>query len=257
MVADAPLTCLAGTMGTVTDAFVLLHAPALGPASWAPVAAALKRAGQQVVVPALAGFTTGGPPYLPRLVRQAVSQFPRTDAGRVVLVPHSGAGVFTPYLAVEVQRAAARDTAVAVVFADAALPALPAAPGPATVVDPGFLPFLRDLAPDGIVPPWPDWWPDEDLSALFPDAPSERTVLGEAPALPFACYAEELPPVPDSWAACRCAYLQFSPGYQEQAAAARGQGWPVRELSGEHLHMLIDPAAVAAALIDLAATTAG
>jgi hypothetical protein len=240
----------------VTDAFVLLHAPALGPASWAPVATALEGAGQQVVVPALAGFTAGGPPYVPRLVRQAVPQFPETDAGRVVLVPHSGAGVFAPYLAAEVQRAAAADTAAAVVFADAALPPLPAAPGPATVVDTRFLPFLRELATDGIVPPWPEWWPDEDLSALFPDAATQRTILGEAPALPFACYAEELPPVPDSWTACPCAYLQFSAGYQEQAAAARSRGWPTRELPGEHLHMLIDPAAVAAALIDLATLVA-
>jgi hypothetical protein len=165
----------------------------------------------------------------------------------MVLVPHSGARVFAPYLA-----AARPDAAVTVVFADAALP--PAVPGPATVVDAGFLPFLLGLAIDGMVPPWPDWWPDEELSTLFPDADTRRRVAGEAPALPLAFYTEPLPPVPDGWAGCQCGFLQFSAGYQEQATAARDRGWPVRELAGEHLHMLIDPDAVAAALVDLAAT---
>ena len=62
--------------------------------------------------------------------------------------------------------------------------------------------------------------------------------------------------MPASWPACRCAFLQFSPGYREPAAAARRRGWPVRELPGDHLHMLIDPDAVAAALIDLAGIAA-
>jgi len=35
--------------------------------------------------------------------------------------------------------------------------------------------------------------------------------------------------------------------------AAHQRDWPVRELVGEHLHMLIDPGAVAAALVGLAA----
>jgi hypothetical protein len=246
MVTDPPLTCAAGSIGTVGYAFVLLHAPALGPASWAPVASALAKGGHQVVVPALAGFTSGRPPYVARLIRQAVAQLPVTSADRIVLVPHSGAGVFVPYLAT-----AGPGAAATVVFADAALP--PVGPGPATVVDAAFLPFLRDLAVDGMVPPWPDWWPDEDLSPLFPDADTRRTVTAEAPALPLAFYTEALPPVPDAWAGCRCGFLQFSAGYQEQAAAAYRRGWPVRELAGEHLHMLIDPDAVAAALVGLAA----
>jgi hypothetical protein len=246
MVADPPLACVTGSIGTVGDAFVLLHAPALGPASWAPVASALAKGGHQVVVPALARFASGRPPYVARLIRQAVAQLPVTSPDRMVLVPHSGAGVFAPYLATAVPGAA-----VTVVFADAALP--PVGPGPATVVDAAFLPFLRDLAVDGMVPPWPDWWPDEDLSPVFPDEGTRRTVAAEAPALPLAFYTEPLPPVPDAWAGCRCGFLQFSAGYQEQAAAAHDRGWPVRELAGEHLHMLIDPDAVAAALAGLAA----
>jgi hypothetical protein len=250
MVTDPTLTRAAGSIWTVGDAFVLLHAPALGPATWAPVASVLAKRGHQVVMPALAGFASGGPPYAARLIRQAVAQLPMTSGDRMVLVPHSGAGVFAPYLATAVPGAA-----VTVVFADAALP--PVGPGPATVVDAAFLPFLRDLAVGGMVPPWPEWWPDEDLTPLFPDADTRRAVEAEAPALPLAFYTEPLPPVPDAWAGCRCGFLQFSAGYQEQAAAAHQRGWPVRELAGEHLHMLIDPDAVAAALVGLAAAACG
>jgi hypothetical protein len=60
MLADLTLTCATGSMGPwVTHSYCCT--PALGPASWAPVASALAQAGHQVVVPALAGFTAGGP----------------------------------------------------------------------------------------------------------------------------------------------------------------------------------------------------
>jgi hypothetical protein len=45
----------------------------------------------------------------------------------------------------------------------------------------------------------------------------------------------------------------FSQGYEGQAEEARGRGWPVRTVSGEHLHQVVDPAGVASALLDLAA----
>src|SRR5487761_1121754 len=95
----------------MAELFVLIHAPVLGPASWAPVAEQLACHGHQVVVPSLAGFTAGGPPYTPRLLKQARAQVQQAraqiqqarhedaQAERVVLVVHSGAGVFAPYLA--------------------------------------------------------------------------------------------------------------------------------------------------------------
>src|SRR5499427_821995 len=86
------------SMGTVAAVLVLVHSPNLGPGSWRPVADELTRAGHQVVVPSLAGFTDGGPPYVPRLVRLAAGQVPASPAGEVILVTHSGAGVFVPHL---------------------------------------------------------------------------------------------------------------------------------------------------------------
>jgi hypothetical protein len=41
----------------VAKLIALVHAPVLGPASWQPASGELSRAGHQVAVPALAGFT--------------------------------------------------------------------------------------------------------------------------------------------------------------------------------------------------------
>jgi hypothetical protein len=227
----------------MVESYVLVHAPVLGPGSWAMVAGELARRGHQVTVLSLAGFTEGRPPYVPRLVRRATEQIAEEAGPDAVLVVHSGAGVFAPYLA-----EAIAGRCQAVVFADAGLPP---ESGNAIVVEAEFLPFLQGIAHDGVVPPWPRWWPDEDLSPLFPDEVTRENVLGEAHALPLAFFEEALPPVPTSWRSQARAYLRFSEGYREPARQAAARGWPVAELPGEHLHMLIDPLGVAAAITGL------
>jgi hypothetical protein len=231
-------------MESVASIVVLVHAPVLGPGSWAPVAAELAAAGSTVIVPSLARFADGGPPYTPRLVRLAAGQVNAGPRDDIVLVTHSGAGVFAPLLLHAL--ADGRGTAV---FVDAALPSR--SPG-ASVVDPGFLPFLRDLARDGVVPPWPRWWPDEDLAPLFPDEATRRAVTAEAQPLPLDFYEERLPPLPAGWPSRRAGYLVFSEPYREQADEAARLGWQVRELPGGHLHMLARPAEVANAITALA-----
>lgn len=223
---------------------VLVHAPVLGPRSWLPVAGELSRAGNRVTVPALAGFTEGGPPYAPRLVALAAGQVRAGARDGLILVTHSGAGVFAPHLVAAI----GTDDAVAV-FADAALPRRA---GASTVVDAEFLPYLRDLASDGIVPPWPRWWPSEELTAILPDEASRQAVTSEAAPMPLGFFEETLPGLPDGWPPCRAAYLVFSGAYRREAAAAARAGWPVRELPGGHLHMLVSPGEVAAAITGLA-----
>ena len=232
-------------METVAPLIVLVHSPSLGPASWRPVADELSRAGRKVVVPSLAGFTAGGAPYAPRLVRLVAGQVRASPSDDVILVTHSGAGVFVPHLA---RAVAARE--IAAVFADAALPRRPAG---STVVEGEFLPFLRERASGGVVLPWPQWWPGEDLAPLFPDEATHQAVTSEAAALPLRFFEETLPAVPDGWPPCRAAYLVFSPPYRREADEAARAGWPVRELPGGHLHMLVNPGAVAAAITSLAA----
>jgi hypothetical protein len=232
-------------MAGMAPVIVLVHSPNLGPASWRSVAAELSRAGHNVAVPSLAGFAEDGPPYVPRLVRLAAEQVQAGPGDDIVLVVHSGAGAFVPHLV----RAFAAGAPTAV-FADAALPRQ-AEPG--TVVESEFLPFLRGLARDGAVPPWPQWWPGEDLSSLFPDEATRQAVSREAGSLPLAFFEEPLPVLPDGWPRCRAAYLDFSEPYRREASVAARAGWPVRDLPGEHLHMLISPGEVAAAITSLAA----
>jgi hypothetical protein len=77
-------------------------------------------------------------------------------------------------------------------------------------------------------------------------------VTSEAQPLPFAFFEELVPALPDGWPPCPAAYLAFSEPYRREAAEARQAGWPVRDLPGGHLHQLVDPGAVAAAIMDLA-----
>jgi hypothetical protein len=229
----------------MTDLFALIHAPVLGPASWRPAAAELAAAGHRATVPSLAGFTAGGPPYARALVELGAGQVARAagGSGRVILVVHSGAGAFAGALAAAIGAAE-----VAVIFADAGLPE-PA--GPTPVVDDAFLPYLREIAVGGIVPRWPQWFPDTAPAELFPTEAARAAVEADARPLPLEFFEESVPPgrQPPGGAG----YLLFSPGYEPAAAQARLRGWPVRHLPGSHLHPLVAPADVAGALIELAA----
>ena len=70
-------------------------------------------------------------------------------------------------------------------------------------------------------------------------------------------YFDEPLRVPDGWERLSCAYLKFSPRYDEAAARARDLGWPVVELGGSHFALLNEPRAVAGALVELSRAAAG
>jgi hypothetical protein len=238
----------------MADFIVLTHAPVLGPASWQPVGAELAAAGHRVCVPALTGFAAGDPPYAPRLIAEFAGQVAaarRTAAmdggaaGDVVLVVHSGAGPFAAQLAAAVPTAR-----VSVIFADAGLPGQA---GPTPVVDAGFLPYLRQIASGGIVPPWSQWFPEAEPAELYPTEAVEAAVLADARPLPLSFFEESLPAVPADRSFDAAGYLLFSEGYQQEAAQARERGWPVTELPGTHLHPLAAPGDAAAAVDSLIA----
>jgi hypothetical protein len=232
----------------VADLYILVHAPVLGPASWQPVGAELSAAGHRVILPSLTGFPASGPPYAPALIRLFAEQVEVAAADRAVLVVHSGAGPFAAHLA-----AAVRSDRVAVVFADAGLPA---ESGAAPVVNAGFLPYLREIAADGMVPPWPQWWQGADPAELYPSDAARAAVLADARPLPLAFFEESLPSAPGRRPLRDASYLLFSAGYQDDADEARQRGWPVTELAGSHLHLLASPAEVAATITSLASGAA-
>ena len=222
--------------------FVLVHSLALGPSSWEPAAEELRAAGHAVVVPSLLAVTSGDPPFWPRVVevvRAAVE-----SSGPLVLVGHSNSGLLLPVLGTGLGRPVA-----AAVFVDAALPARTDATPTAT---PERLAALRDLAVDGVLPRWTDWWPAEQVAELFPDTSTQDRVIAEQPNLPLSYYEQRIP-VPAGWAdGLRCSYLQFSDAYADAAVEARERGWQVAYLPGRHLHQLVDPAAVARRIAELA-----
>jgi hypothetical protein len=130
-----------------------------------------------------------------------------------------------------------------VVFVDAALPEA----GPYTNSE-----FLSGLdIVDGLLPPWTSWWDEGDVAELFPDAQLRAQVEAEQPRMPLAYY-DNLPPTPDDWTVPSVGYIWFGVPYDQGAARASRRGWPTAHVPGTHLHMLADPGAVAAALLEMA-----
>jgi hypothetical protein len=221
----------------------LLPSPLLGPAVWEPAADGLIRRGWDVAtLPAL--------PRPPTCAQDAVDAcVAALPADReLVLVPHSNAGLYVDALAAvrRVER---------VVFVDAGLPSRSGATPMAPAALRRHLEGLADA--DGLLPPWTGWWPEQAIARLFPDARTRAVVESEQRRLPLGYFADAVPaPAPEPTTAAHPratgAYLAFGDTYAEERGTAVQRGWPVETLAGEHLHQLVDPEAVAAAVIRLA-----
>jgi pimeloyl-ACP methyl ester carboxylesterase len=220
---------------------LLVHSPLVGCGTWEPVARDLAGNGYAVTVPDLAGAVAAGPPYH---LRQAQVIAGSAAGQPAVLIGHSRAG---PLLA-----AAGTMLGEAIrgyVFVDARLPA----PGRSWMetVQPGLAARLREMAgPRGWLPPWPQWWGDEELAVLLPDPDVRRSFAAGCPRLPLAMVEEIYPSAP-GWPDAPCGYLQFSEAYEGEAARARELGWPVRQHLSHHLALLAEPGQVARELREL------
>jgi pimeloyl-ACP methyl ester carboxylesterase len=223
---------------------VLIHSPSVGPRTWQPVAHRLVELGWEAAVPSLLHVTDQGPEYWPRVVEAVVAGLGTADKDQgLVLVAHSNAGLFIPVIA-----AALPGQVRGCIFVDAALPP---PSGAAVVAPPELLALLRDKASGGLLPPWTDWWDEDEVAPLFPDQATRQAVTEEQPRLPLSYYEASVP-VPAGWDARPCAYLLFGPPYDELASEARGRGWIVEQLPGAHLHQLVDPDGVARSLLAIA-----
>lgn len=217
---------------------VLLPSPLLGPAVWAPVAHVLEVQGWTTIVPTVDPAAISGE----EVAQSFLSALP--DDREVILVPHSNAGLFVPALS-------SRLETVGHVFVDAGLPppegSVPLAPE-------SFYEFLDSRADDhGMLPPWTQWWGEDEAASLFPDDEVRRHVGGEARRLPLSYFRGSMP-VPGGWSGVPSAYLAFGDGYAEERDRASGLGWPVRTLTGPHLHLLFEPAEVANTISSLLAS---
>ncbi len=226
-------------------AFVLVHSPLVGPATWPPVAEALAHRGSHVVVPDLRSGDQGldDPPHWPRHAR-AVASAVEAALGKspLVLVAHSGAGPLLPAV-----RQALGNPVAAYLFVDAGLPRN----GLSRLdlfEDSEAVRMFRASARGGLLPPWTS----EDLREAIPDEGVRDRFVAELRPLALSVYEEPLP-VFEGWPDAPCGYLRFgaNPAYDAPATEAEGAGWPVVRLPGEHFHMLVDPHGVADALVGL------
>ncbi|WP_130014155.1 hypothetical protein [Serinicoccus sediminis] len=218
--------------------FVLLPSPLLPAAAYSDLAGALGRLGASARVAPV----EAGPDLDPHELVEAWAALVEPGA---TLVAHSNSGYLAP--AVRAAATTAGRHVGGVVFVDAALPP---ESGPAPLAPPRFREHLAGLADaDGVLPPWTRWWPREALEEILP-AGRLTELDRECPRLPVGYFHTELTP-PRGWVGEPSAYLAFGTTYADELAAARGWGWPHREIPGGHLHLLVDPAAVAHEVVAL------
>lgn len=218
-----------------------MPSPFLGPATWEPVAERLRVAEGNVLIPVLED--DGGSPE-PFWAQHAASVAGAVgDAGAATLVAHSGAGPLLPAIGEAVGGSPA-----AYVFVDALVPGdglsrldLLARVSPEAAEELGLEMGGGRQAPS---------WTDDQLAGAVPDPAVRRNVLSEMRPRERRFFEEPIP-VPEGWPDAPTGYLQLSAFYGPAAADARSRGWPVRVIQADHLHTVVDPAAVAGALTDL------
>jgi hypothetical protein len=162
-----------------------------------------------------------------------------------VLVGHSNAGPLLPVVG-----SALPQPIMAYLFVDARLPHGGMSRLEAMAVgDPAVAAERRAALDAGR--PYPTW-SDEDLREVIPDSERRQALLGELNPRGAEYWTERLPRV-SGWPNAPCAYLLFSSPYESEAESARRAGWPTREVRAGHFHQLVDPPAVADALLGLLA----
>lgn len=218
---------------------VLMASPLLGPAVWSPVDDELAAHGWTVLVPPQ---PAAAPRSADDLIRHLLDHLP-TDRD-LILTPHSNAGLYVPALT-QCRRI------TGCVFVDARVPP---ARGEVGVTPPGFAEKMAARAEaDGALPQWTRWWDEDDVAALFPDDDTRRRVEQQQMRLSLS-FLRSTVTVAAGWDAMHGAYLAFGDTYDHDRRAAARRGWPIRTMAGNHLHMMTDPHAVAAAITELLRT---
>ncbi|NND76342.1 MAG: alpha/beta hydrolase [Ilumatobacter sp.] len=223
----------------MASSLLFVHSPLVGPSSWARVAKVARDArGGRVTVPDLTGIASMRQEWTDWYVTAAArAATPRS--GEVVVVGHSGAGVFLPAIAAELG-------ARATIFVDAVVP-----PGDGPHHTSPALAELLDRQTDaGLLRPWLDWWPDDVVERLLPDGADRAALRADMPRLPRAFYDEPVA-VPDGWTDRPNCYVQLSPAYDDDRRRAHEWGWPVSAFDGTHLSVITDPGRVFAAIVDV------
>lgn len=199
---------------------VLASSPLVGSGAMQAVAAGLRGRGREVRVPDVPGD---------------LDEFVESVGGAVrpesVVIGFSAAG---PRLF----QVAGASRPAAIVFLDARLPDDGVAPD----AQPEFAAFLDRLpVADGLLPAWPEWWPDA-IAELIPDAAQRAMFASGCPRLGRAMFSQPIPAPPFDGP---CGFVGFGEGYVADAEEARRRGWPVTVVDGaHHLWPVTEPDAV-------------
>lgn len=229
---------------------MLVPSPLVGPYSWALTAGELERRGRQAIVTVDLDDPPGSRPAWQATaegVRTSLRERPADQP--IVLIGHSRAGPLLPAVGASVRR-----PVDAYVFVDSRLPHAGSSPLQALELENAAAAADR-RARLAAGEPYPTWTED-DLRELVPDRARRRNLLAELRPRGPDFWTEPLPVVP-GWPDAPCGYLLFSDDYRAAAGRARESGWSIRELPAGHFHMLVDPPAVAEALLGLLADIRG
>ncbi|HLF28818.1 MAG TPA: alpha/beta fold hydrolase [Anaerolineae bacterium] len=228
----------------MSKVFVLIHSPLVGPLTWALVSDELQRRGIETRAPQLFDNEAAGIPYWKQhadSVARALTPIPIDRS--LILIGHSGAGPLLPAI-----RQALNHPIAGYIFADAGIPVDGASRLDLMASeDPEWAGQFRQTLEAG--ERFPNWRND-DLAEVIPEAALRQGVVNELRPRGLVFFEERIP-VFDGWPDAPCGYLLFSPVYAAPAARARREGWAYREMQAGHFHMLVEPAAVANALVDL------
>ena len=218
---------------------LVLPSPLVGSGAYAVLAEAFRGLGLDVTVAEPPVGLASGQDVLHAFGQAATTVRPE------LVVAHSNAGLVAPAVA----------DGIPTVFVDAALPA---PRGPSAMAPAAMLDRLDELAdPDGLLPPWTQWWAEDDVEPLFPSPGSRAEVEAGIPRLPLG-YFRTTVTAPVGWEDGPCAYLAFGQTYAAELARVRRLRWPVDEIAGAlHLHFLHAPDEVARRVLDLAGRTSG
>jgi hypothetical protein len=224
--------------------YVLIHSPLVGPSTWQPVRRELERRGMDAITPALTDQPESRAPFWEqhaRSIAQTLKDIP--DEQPLVLVAHSGAGPILPALRHGLAQAAA-----AYIFVDAGLPRNGLSRlDLMRLQDAHWTDDFQRALLDEV--PFPAW-SDAELKGVIPDDLLRQGMLAELQPRGLSFFTEPLP-VFSAWPDAPCAYIHFSVPYNWDFEQARASAWPVRSFEAGHFHMLVDPPAVADALMDI------
>jgi hypothetical protein len=223
---------------------VLIHSPLVGPYTWSLVADELNGRGITTVIPTLRDQDEAKRPYWQqhaRAVAQSVDGL--AEDVPLVLVGHSGAGPLLPAIRWAIGRPVAAYLFVDAGIAHDGASRLQLMREESAEWADQFHQFLKTGGS------FPNWY-EQDLADVIPDAERRQRLMAELQPRSLHFFTEPIT-VFHGWPDAPGGYLLFTPTYNVPAEQARRLGWPVLSLAAGHFHMLVDPPAVAAALLQL------